>query len=92
MAHWIHKLGISDECDLNYGKCSSCGAVFYTSGEEIIDESYKYCPWCGAKMDDIVDELPEIEEDTDISEPDEYPTKEELEGEAYWANVGDYED
>ena len=67
MAHWIHKLGISDECDLNYGKCSSCGAVFYTSGEEIIDESYKHCPWCGAKMDDIVNELPEIEEDEDAA-------------------------
>ena len=43
-------------------------------------------------MDDVVDELPEIEEDMDISESDEFPTKEELEGEAYWANVGDYED
>lgn len=40
-----------DEWDCEYAKCSCCGEEFYdSSGEDVIDMFYKFCPNCGAKM------------------------------------------
>lgn len=49
-AHWIVVGG-----DLGYVdcKCSACG---YTDCFDDESELYNYCPYCGAKMDEVEDE------------------------------------
>ena len=47
---WIDSCGhpLAMQLALNSGKCSECGLY---SGLWAINQPYKYCPFCGARMD-----------------------------------------
>ena len=48
--HWIDSCGhpLAMQLALNSGKCSECGLY---SGLWAINQPYKYCPFCGSRMD-----------------------------------------
>lgn len=45
--HWAHDFG-------GYVECSNCDALPLLDGERGYVES-EYCPWCGAKMDEVTE-------------------------------------
>ena len=50
-AHWIPcNPELGDSCD-NY-KCSACGEIRFLSLGTPLEDGFKYCPACGAKMDE----------------------------------------
>lgn len=52
-AHWIPcNPELGDSCD-NY-KCSACGEIRFLSLGTPLEDGFKYCPACGAKMDEEI--------------------------------------
>ena len=50
-AHWV---ACEDEYEDEY-KCSACGGIqFFDMTPQ--DEGWEYCPHCGAKMDEEIDD------------------------------------
>lgn len=45
--HWIKP---NSRPSSTQAKCSICGRVAYNN---LLKTSYVYCPWCGARMDEI---------------------------------------
>lgn len=54
-AHWIPcNPELGDSCD-NY-KCSACGEIRFLSLGTPLEDGFKYCPACAAKMDEEVND------------------------------------
>lgn len=52
-AHWIPcEPELGDNCD--HYKCSACGEIRFLSLGTPLEDGFKYCPACGAKMDEEI--------------------------------------
>lgn len=52
-AHWIETEDLSGN---HYAECSNCCLLWWIDGESSQEAEMNYCPRCGAKMDEEVDD------------------------------------
>lgn len=52
-AHWIETEDLSGD---HYAECSNCCLLWWIDGESSQEAEMNYCPRCGAKMDEEIED------------------------------------